>query len=92
LPCPTLKQLLTCEIIAYKPKNKKVLSNKLKYYFKGNIKLSLKTKHKIIIVTKNDIFYKRNIYEIISDLFLESNDYSVIEKMVKNCVLEKLLI
>jgi alpha-tubulin suppressor-like RCC1 family protein len=58
-----------------------VLYNKLKHYFKDNIKLSLKTEDKIIIVTKDDNFYKINIYEINSELFLES-DYSVIEKMI----------
>jgi hypothetical protein len=53
-----------------------VLYNKLKHYFKDNIKLSLKTEDKIIIVTKDDNFYKIN-----SELILES-DYSVIEKMI----------
>ncbi len=56
-----------------------VLSNKLKIYFKDNIKFSLKTKENIFIVTKNDTFYKISINLINSDSFLESNDYSIIE-------------
>jgi hypothetical protein len=55
-----------------------VLSNKLKHHFKDNIKLSLKTEDKIFIKW---YFYKININEIHSELFLESGDYSIIEEM-----------
>jgi hypothetical protein len=62
--------------------NNNVLSNKLKVYFKDNVKMSLKTDDKIFIVTKNDIYYKIIIYELFDELFLESNDYSIIEEMI----------
>jgi len=69
-----------------------VLSNKLKYYLKNNIKLSLNREDQIFIVTKNDIFYKINIFELYNDLFLESDDNSIIEKMkVKELYFRKII-
>jgi hypothetical protein len=71
-----------------------MLSNKLKHYFKDNVKLSLKTEDMIYIVSKNDIFYRININinPNSSDLFLESDDYSMIKMMkVKELCFRKII-
>jgi hypothetical protein len=44
--------------------NYKVLSNKLKDYFKDNIRLALKTEDKMFIITKSGIFYLIKIYQL----------------------------
>ncbi len=38
-----------------------VLSNKLKFYFNNDIKLWLKSKYKIFIISKSDVFYQMDI-------------------------------
>jgi hypothetical protein len=58
-----------------------VVSNKLKDYFKNKIKLSLKSREKIFIINKSDVFYEIDIYENISKFF-ESNENSIIESMI----------
>jgi alpha-tubulin suppressor-like RCC1 family protein len=62
--------------------NNKILSNKLKVYFKNNIKISLKTTEKVFIITNNDVFYEIDIYEEEIPQFISTNDNSVIEKTI----------
>jgi hypothetical protein len=59
-----------------------VLSNNLKYYFENDIKLALKTKDKVFLITKNNIFNEINIYDSNIQLILSSDDNLVIEKYV----------
>jgi alpha-tubulin suppressor-like RCC1 family protein len=60
----------------------KVLSNKLKEYFKNNIKLCLKTVNKLFIVTKSDLFYDIDIYDENIPSFILNEDKSIIEGMI----------
>jgi hypothetical protein len=62
--------------------NNNVLSNKLKDYFINNIKLFLFDGNKTFIITKNDIFYKINIWEEIIPKFILNNDNSILDKML----------
>jgi alpha-tubulin suppressor-like RCC1 family protein len=55
----------------------KSIYKKLKHYFENNVKLSLKTKENLFIITKSDIFYEIDIY----DEKILSNDNSIIESM-----------
>jgi hypothetical protein len=59
-----------------------MLSNKLKEYFKDNIKFSMKTENRLFIVTKKDIFYEINTYDKNIPLLISNNDDSVLEKMI----------
>jgi hypothetical protein len=62
--------------------NSSKLSKKLKNHFKENIKLCLKNKTNLFIVTKNDIFYEIDIFGHDIQLFVSNDDTSIIEKMV----------
>jgi tRNA A-37 threonylcarbamoyl transferase component Bud32 len=56
-----------------------VLYNKLNNYFNNSIKLSLKTKYNIFIITKNDIFYEINLENWKLQYFILNNDKNIIE-------------
>jgi hypothetical protein len=60
----------------------KQLYKKLKNYFGKNIKFSLKTEEKLLVVTKNDIFYQINIYDENIDMFVSKNDKTIIDNMI----------
>jgi hypothetical protein len=62
--------------------NNNVLSNKIKDYFMNNINLFLFDGNKIFIITKNDIFYKINIWDEIIPKFILSNDNSILDEMI----------
>jgi ABC-type molybdenum transport system ATPase subunit/photorepair protein PhrA len=55
-------------------------SNKLKVYFKNNIKLFLKIEKLFII--KSDVFHQIDIYNEDFSKFTQSNDNSIIESMI----------
>jgi alpha-tubulin suppressor-like RCC1 family protein len=59
-----------------------MLSNKLKDYFKNNVKLSLKSSDKLFIVTKSDLFYEINIYDEKIQTFISNSDDSILEEMI----------
>jgi alpha-tubulin suppressor-like RCC1 family protein len=54
----------------------------LRDYFKNNIKLCLKSREKVFIINKNDVFYEIDIYNENISQFFESNDNSIIESMI----------
>jgi hypothetical protein len=47
---------------------------KLKDYFRSNIKLSLINRSKLLIITKNDLFYEINIEDSKLSSFILGND------------------
>jgi alpha-tubulin suppressor-like RCC1 family protein len=59
-----------------------MLSIKLIDYFNNNIKLWSKSKDKIFIINKSDVFYEIDIYNENISQFFESNDNSIIESMI----------
>jgi RCC1 and BTB domain-containing protein len=59
-----------------------ILSNKLRDYFENNIKLWLKSKDKVFTINKSDVFYEIDIYYENISKFTESNDNSIIDKMI----------
>jgi alpha-tubulin suppressor-like RCC1 family protein len=62
--------------------NNNAFSNKLKVYFKDNIKLTLKTPKKLFIITKDDIFYEIFIYEQKIPSYVLSGDQSILDSMI----------
>jgi hypothetical protein len=58
------------------------LSNKLKYYFENNIKLSLKDHNNLLLLTKSDIFYIIDIKSEIIPPFILNNDYAILKEMI----------
>ncbi len=52
----------------------KRVSEKLKDYFRNNIKLSLINRSKLLIITKNDLFYETNIEDSKLSSFILGND------------------
>jgi hypothetical protein len=57
--------------------------SKLNNYFEeNNIKWSLKTKTRVFIVTKNDLFYEINIFDEKMPEFILNNDNSIIDSMI----------
>jgi hypothetical protein len=62
--------------------NNNAFSNKLKVYFKDNIKLTLKTPWKLFIITKDDIFYEIFIYDQKIPSYVLSGDQSILDSMV----------
>ena len=69
-----------------------ILSNKLKHYFNNNIKLWSKSKDKIFIINKSDVFYQIDIYNENISKFIESNDNSIIESMIAKDLCNKNII
>ncbi len=62
-----------------------VFFSKLNDYFgENNIKWSLKTKTRIFVVTKSDLFYEIDIFDDKIPSFVLDNDNSVIELMIVN--------
>jgi hypothetical protein len=59
-----------------------MLSNKLKHYFNNDIKLWLKSKDKIFIINKSDVFYQIDIYNENIPKFIVSKENSIIESMI----------
>jgi tRNA A-37 threonylcarbamoyl transferase component Bud32 len=59
-----------------------IISNKLKHYFNNYIKLWLKSKDKIFIINKSDVFYQIDIYNENISKFIESNENSIIGSMI----------
>jgi RCC1 and BTB domain-containing protein len=59
-----------------------MLSNKLKDYFNNDIKLWSKSKDKIFIINKGDVFYEIDIYNENISKFIVSNQNSIIESMI----------
>jgi hypothetical protein len=53
------------------------ISNKLKTYFKDNVKFALKTVNRMFVLTKSDIFHGMNVETENSKLLLsnDSDDY-----------------
>jgi alpha-tubulin suppressor-like RCC1 family protein/tRNA A-37 threonylcarbamoyl transferase component Bud32 len=69
-----------------------MLSNILKDYFNNDIKLWLKSKDKIFIINKSDVFYQIDIYnENISKLIV-SNENSIIESTIAKDLCNKNII
>jgi hypothetical protein len=60
----------------------KVLYNKLNEYFNDDIKLSLKFRDKVFILTKSDIFYEINIRNEKLLYFILNDEKQVIESMI----------
>jgi hypothetical protein len=60
----------------------KVLYNKLNQYFNDDIKLTLKFRDKVFILTKSDIFYEINTKNEKLSYFILNDDKQVIETMI----------
>jgi alpha-tubulin suppressor-like RCC1 family protein len=60
----------------------KVLYKKLSEYFGDNIKYSLKTEHKLFIITKSDIFYEIDITNLKPSYFILYDNKEIIESMI----------
>jgi hypothetical protein len=58
------------------------LSNKLKYHFENDIKLSLKDDNNLLLLTKSDIFYIIDINSEIIPLFILNNDSTILKEMI----------
>jgi RCC1 and BTB domain-containing protein len=68
----------------------KVLYNKLIEYFGENkLKLTLKLRNKILIITTSDIFYEIDINDVKIPSFVLGNDDSIIESMIKKNLCNK---
>jgi serine/threonine protein kinase len=68
--------------MATKLNTNKVLFNKLNDYFKDNIRISLIYWNRLIIVTKEDLFYCIDINNENIPSFIINNDNSVIQSMI----------
>jgi hypothetical protein len=58
------------------------LSKKLKDYFKDNIKMCLKSIDKLLVVSKNDIFYEINVYDVGIQKFISTYNKSSMDNMI----------
>jgi tRNA A-37 threonylcarbamoyl transferase component Bud32 len=68
-----------------------MLSNKLKHYFNNDIKLWSKSKDKIFIINKSDVFYQIDIYNENISKFI-GNQNSIIESMIAKDLCKKNII